>query len=98
MQDQQLEVVPAEQGGLACNSSGGVFLGGSELVVKMASQALILQFCNTILFDVLIGSPVGVNFSPVADNLALLVTTFQTTPDTPSGLGLVSKSAHAGHV
>ncbi len=29
-QDQQMDIVPAEHGGLACHSSGGVFLGESD--------------------------------------------------------------------
>ena len=32
LQAQHIEVVPAQQGGLACHSSGGVFLGELQLL------------------------------------------------------------------
>lgn len=43
LQVQHTEIVPAEQGGLACNSSGGVFLGEIRLFSSSAALLILPQ-------------------------------------------------------
>lgn len=47
MQVQHTEIVPAEQGGLACNSSGGVFLGEIHLPPSFFGTLPTLVGCQT---------------------------------------------------